>query len=169
MGSNDKSLRHYLDLLTGAQVIRQLQPWHENLGKRQVKSPKVYLRDSGLLHSLLDVAGWDPLLGHPKLGASWEGFALEQILQTTPTRQAWFWSTHSGAELDLLLFLNGKRIAIEFKAGASPVMTKSLHVARADLKLDHAFIVHPGEHRYPVAPGVDAIPLPEILTLLPAL
>lgn len=169
LSSNDKSLRHYLDLLTGAQVIRRLPPWHENIGKRQAKSPKVYVRDSGLLDALLDIPSWASLLGHPKSGSSWEGFAVEQILQTTHTRPAYFWSTHSGAELDLLLFLNGKRVGIEFKAGTTPGVTKSLHIARADLKLDRTFIVHAGEHRFPLAPGVEAVSLPEILTLLPTL
>ncbi len=166
---NDKSLRRYLDLLTGAQVIRQLQPWHENLGKRQVKAPKLYLRDSGLLHALLGVSSWPDLLGHPKFGASWEGFAVEQILQRTRVRQAFFWGTHAGAELDLLLMINGLRVGIEIKAAASPVMTRSLAIARADLKLDRAFIVHPGASRYPVAPGVEAVPLPALLEELPGI
>jgi predicted AAA+ superfamily ATPase len=166
LGLSDKTLRHYLDVLCGGYVLRQLQPWHENLGKRQVKSPKIYFRDSGLLHALLGVETWHGLLGHPKFGASWEGFALEQILNRVPSRQAWFWATHNGAELDLLLDRNGRRIGIEFKASAAPAMTKSLHVAKQDLALAQAFIVYPGTHRYPVADGVDAIPLAAMLTWL---
>jgi hypothetical protein len=169
MGMSDKTLRHYLDVLCGAYVLRQLQPWHENLGKRQVKSPKVYLRDSGLLHALLGVETWHGLMGHPKFGASWEGFAMELILDQVPSRQAWFWATHNGAELDLMLTLNGKRIGLEFKASAAPTMTKSLNIACQDLDLASAFIVYPGPQRYPVADRVEAISLSEMLAILPTL
>ncbi len=169
LGFSDKTLRGYLDLLSGAYVLRQLQPWHENLRKRQVKAPKAYVRDSGLLHALLAIESWHGLAGHPKFGASWEGFAIEQILTATSCRQAYFWSTHNNAELDLMLILNGSRYGFEFKASASPGMTKSLHVASADLSLTRSFIVYPGEARYPVSASVEAISLPELLTLLPML
>lgn len=169
LGASDKTLRGYLDLLCGAFVLRQLQPWHENLSKRQVKAPKVYVRDTGLLHALLGIETWHGLLGHPKFGASWEGFALEQIVSLANSRQAFFWGTHNHAELDLMIILNGKRFGFEFKASASPTMTKSLRVATADLKLTRSFIVHPGAKRYPVAPEVEAIPLPEMLETLASL
>ncbi len=169
LGLSDKTLRGYLDLLSGAYVLRQLQPWHENIGKRQVKAPKAYVRDSGLLHALLAIETWHGLVGHPKFGASWEGFAIEQILNATSCRQAYFWSTHNKAELDLMLILNGSRIGFEFKASVSPAMTKSLHIASSDLNLSRSFIVYPGEARYHLSANVEAISLPELLTLLPAL
>ncbi len=147
---SEKTVRTYLDLLTGAFVLRQLQPWFENLGKRQYRAPKVYVRDSGLLHALLSIEEPLELAGHPKHGASWEGFALEQLLTITDSRQAFFWGTHSGAELDLLLMLGGKRYGVEFKCADAPVMTKSLHIALADLKLERAWVVYPGPEHYPV-------------------
>lgn len=159
---SEKTVRSYLDLLTGAFVLRQLQPWHENLGKRQYKAPKIYVRDSGLLHALLSIENRLQLGGHPKHGASWEGFALEQVLATAATRQAFFWATHSGAELDLLLLLGGKRYGFEFKCGDAPTMTKSLHIALADLQLERAWIVYPGKTAYPVHERVRVCPLSEL-------
>jgi uncharacterized protein DUF4143 len=125
-------------------------PLFENMGKRQYKAPKVYVRDSGLLHALLEVASQSDLEGHPKYGASWEGFALEQILAVTGADQAFCWGTHAGAELDLLLIRRGRRYGIEVKAAAAPPMTKSLHVALTDLELERAWIVHPGSASYPL-------------------
>ena len=156
---NEHTVRRYLDILMGTYVVRQLQPWFENLAKRQYRAPKLYIRDSGLLHLLLGTEAWDELEAHPKLGASWEGFALEQVLALAPRAQAYFWGTHAGAELDLLLVHRGRRYGVEFKYGAAPGMTKSLHVALADLKLDRAWIVHPGSERYPVHEKVEAVPL----------
>jgi hypothetical protein len=144
-------------------VLRQLQPWHENLGKRQYKAPKAYVRDSGLLHALLGVEDRLQLAGHPKHGASWEGFALEQVLTAAGTRQAFFWGTHSGAELDLMLLRGGKRYGVEFKCADGPVMTKSLHLALTDLKLERAWIVYPGKDTYPVHDKVTVCPLGVLL------
>jgi predicted AAA+ superfamily ATPase len=160
---SEKTVRSYLDLLTGALVIRQLQPWFENLGKRQYKAPKVYIRDSGLLHALLSIEGRLELAGHPKQGASWEGFALEQLLSVADTRQAFYWATHTGAELDLVLFRGGKRYGIEFKCADAPVMTKSLHIALEDLKLERAWIVYPGKESYPVHEKVRVCPLADLM------
>jgi len=160
---SEKTVRTYLDLLTGAFVLRQLPPWFENLGKRQYKAPKVYVRDSGLLHALLSIEGRLELAGHPKHGASWEGFALEQALNVAGTRQAFFWGTHSGAELDLMLLLRGKRYGIEFKCSDAPVMTKSLHIALADLKLAGARVVFPGNENYPVHEKVRVCGLKDLL------
>lgn len=157
LGEAHTTVKHHLDILCGALVMRQLPPWHENLSKRQVKSPKVYLRDSGLLHSLLGIQSFAALESHPKLGASWEGFALEEVLRITGDREAYFWSTQSGAELDLLTFIRGERIGFEFKYSDAPAITKSLHVAREDLKLRRAFIVHPGAKSYPLADWISAI------------
>jgi predicted AAA+ superfamily ATPase len=127
----------------------------------------VYVRDSGLLHALLGVGSWEEVSGHPKLGASWEGFALDQVLALTNGATAYFWGTHGGAELDLLLMHRGRRYGIEFKYGDAPVMTRSLHVALADLGLDRAWIVYPGTERYPVHERVEVLPLREIRIRLP--
>lgn len=166
---SEKTVRSYLDVLTGAFVLRQLQPWFENVGKRQYKAPKVFVRDSGLLHALLSIEERLELAGHPKHGASWEGFALEQVLSVTDSRQAFFWGTHSGAELDLLLMLGGKRYGVEFKCADAPVMTKSLHIALTDLKLERAWIVYPGPENYPVHEQVRVCSLADCLKELAAL
>ena len=163
LDSSEPTVHRYLDLLTGAFLVRQLQPWFVNIAKRQTRAPKVYLRDSGLLHALLGVHNWRDLLGHPKFGASWEGFALEQILSVTGTRFAYFWGTHAGAELDLLLRHGGKHYGVEFKAGDAPTMTKSLHIALNDLQLERAWIIYPGVHTYRVHEKVEATSLAEFL------
>lgn len=159
LGASEPTARSYLDLLCGTYMARRLRPWHTNLGKRELKAPKVYLRDSGLVHSLLGIKERDDLLSHPKLGASWEGFALEQVLAACGQQDAYFWATHNGAELDLLLFRRGKAWGVEFKVGDGPQMTKSLQIALTDLKLERAWIVHAGSKRYPVHERVDALPL----------
>ena len=144
MGLSDKTVRSYLDILTGTFMIRQLQPWFENLGKRQVKSPKIYFRDTGLLHSLLDIPDKHSLLGHPKVGASWEGFALEQALQILHPNAVYFWGTHAGAELDLVFQFQGKRYGMEIKFNEAPSLTPSMRIATSELALDHLWIVYPG-------------------------
>lgn len=169
LGVSENTARHYLDILTGAYVVRQLQPWWENLGKRQYKAPKVYIRDSGVFHSLQSIESHKQLLAHPKFGASWEGFALEQVLGLFGGEKTFFWSTHAGAELDLLLFRHGRRFGVEFKCNQAPVMTRSLHVALNDLKLDRAWIVYPGDETYPVHGKVECIPLQSIGTKLSVL
>jgi len=163
LGVSEKTVRSHLDLLTGAFVLRQLAPWYENVGKRQYKAPKIYVRDSGLLHALLGIEDRLGLAGHPKYGASWEGFALEQVLSAAGTRQAFFWATHSGAELDLLWFAGGRRYGVEFKCADAPVMTRSLHIALGDLKLERAWIVYPGNDSYPVHQRVRVCPLSEAI------
>ncbi|TVR53722.1 MAG: ATP-binding protein [Puniceicoccaceae bacterium] len=167
LGASEPTARRYLDILTGAFSVRQLPAWFENVGKRTVKSPKIYLRDPGLLHALLEIRNWEQLESHPKLGASWEGFCLEQILHHCDPRQAYFWATHAGAELDLLLFSGGKRIGVEIKYTDTPGTTRSMRVALADLKLDHLFVVHPGKQRHPLAPRIEALPLGDLLESLP--
>ena len=158
-----------LDILTGAFAIRQLPAWYENLGKRTVKSPKIYLRDSGLLHALLDLSTFDQLQSHPKLGSSWEGFCIEQILSITGSLNAYFWSTHAGAELDLFLLHKGKRIGVEIKYSDGPSTTRSMRQALEDLSLDHLFVVYPGEEDYPLDKNITVTSLPSILTKLKAL
>ena len=165
MGLSDKTVRSYIDILTGTFMIRQLQPWHENIGKRQVKSPKIYFRDSGILHSLIDVSDLQILLGNPKAGASWEGFAIEQVLQAIQPKQPYFWATHGGAEIDLFFSYRGKRYGFEFKFSEAPAVTKSMHTALKDLHLNHIWIIYPGQHRYPVQEKITVLPLQEITEL----
>ncbi|MEZ5325937.1 MAG: ATP-binding protein [Verrucomicrobiales bacterium] len=163
LGSSEPTARRYLDILCGTYVVRQLPPWFENLKKRQVKAPKVYIRDSGVCHALLGIEDRTALASHPKVGASWEGFAMEQILSVTGDRNAYFWATHAGAELDLLVFHKGKRLGFEFKYSEKPSTTKSMHAAAEDLDLDHLYVVHPGKHQFPLTETITAIPLPELL------
>lgn len=165
MGLTYHTIRDYLDILTGTFMVRQLQPWFENYGKRQVKAPKVYFRDSGVLHHLLEIPSRHALLGHPKVGASWEGFALEQVLRLFESAQPYYWSTHGGIELDLLLQHNGRRLGFEFKFSEAPRCTVSMRRSAELLELDSLFVVHPGVHRYPMAHGIEAVPLAEAATL----
>lgn len=144
LGVAHTTARRYLDLLSGAYVVRQLQPWYENAGKRLVKSPKIYFRDTGLLHQFLKISSMRDLFAHPKLGYSWEGFALEQSLSRFGDRDCFFWATHAGAELDLLLMRRGKRWGFEFKFTESPAITKSMRIALHDLRLERLHIVHSG-------------------------
>jgi len=166
LGSSEPTARRYLDILSGTYMVRQLTPWFENLTKRQVKAPKIYIRDSGVLHALLGIANAEGLQSHPKLGASWEGFCLEQILSLAGDRAAYFWATHSGAELDLLLLHEGRRLGFEFKFSEQPATTKSMRIARQDLSLDHLYVVHPGAHDFPLDESITAIFLPHVLDVL---
>ena len=143
MGLSDKTVRGYLDLLTGTFMVRQLQPWFENIKKRQVKAPKIYLRDSGLVHRLLEIDTDHHLRGHPRVGASWEGFALEQALRILRPGEPYFWAAHGGAELDLLLSAGGRRYGLEFKFNSAPKITRSMLTAINDLQLEHLWIVCP--------------------------
>jgi predicted AAA+ superfamily ATPase len=140
-------------------IVRQLQPWHENLSKRQVKAPKVYVRDSGLLHALLGIRTEKDLLGHPKSGASWEGYAIEEALNAFQPEQVYFWATHQGAELDLLLFKGGRRIGIEIKRADAPTITPSMRIALADLHLDRLIVLYPGSRDYALSEQVHVVPL----------
>ena len=144
-------------------MVRQLQPWHANLGKRQVKSPKVYVRDTGLLHQLLGLGTEKALLTHPKLGASWEGFVIEQLLAVEPHDEAWFWATHQGAEIDLLLRRGDRLLGVECKPADAPRMTLSIRIARDDLDLDPVAVVYPGDRRYEIADRVEAVPLEALM------
>jgi hypothetical protein len=159
MGISEPTIRRYLDTLTQTLMIRQLPPWHENLAKRQVKAPKIYFRDTGLLHALMGIQTVAELVTHPQCGASWEGFALEQVLRIAKPDQAFFWATHQGAELDLLMLKGSRRIGVEFKRADAPAMTRSMYIAMADLKLDAMYVVYPGLHRFPLVDGVEAVPL----------
>jgi hypothetical protein len=166
LGTAEATARRYLDILSGAYVLRQLQPWFENIRKRQVKSPKIYIRGCGLLHALLTLEDYDALLAHPRLGASWEGFVIEQLLAKVGGRDVYFWATHSGAELDLLVIRNGRRYGFEVKRVDAPKITRSLRVACKDLDLERAYIVYPGTERYDLDTGIQALPAAEIQSVL---
>ena len=163
LGESYKTIQRHLELLEGAFMLRVLRPWFENLGKRLVRSPKVYVRDSGLFHALLGIVDNKGLFGHPKLGASWEGFAMEQILGRLPRVDAWFWGTQGGAELDLFVQPGGKRVGFEFKVTDAPKMTKSLAVAMEDLKLDELIVVKPAGGAYQLASNIHVMPLESAL------
>ena len=160
---NESTVRRYLDLMTGVFMVRQLPPWFENLGKRQVKAPKVYLRDSGLLHTLLGIANQRDLEHHPKVGASWEGYAVEEVLKALRPDEAYYWATHNGAEIDLVIFKNGRRIGVECKRADAPTLTPSMRIALADLKLDELYVVYPGQTRYALTRKVEVVPLAQLV------
>ena len=159
----ESSVRRYVDLLDGVFMVRQLQPWHENLKKRQVKAPKLYLRDTGVLHQLLGIRSRDELLTHPRSGASWEGLVVEQLLASLRPEQAWFWATHAGAELDLLLDLGGARVGVEIKRSDAPRMTSSMRTALEDLHLHRLIVAYPGTRRYSLGDRVEVWPLDDLL------
>jgi len=163
LGLSEPTVRRYLDTLTQTLMVRQLQAWHANLGKRQVRAPKVYLRDSGLLHALLGIRTLEELLSHPKAGASWEGLAIEQVLRLARPDEAYFWATHQGAELDLLLFKGTQRVGVEVKRVDAPSVTRSMRIAADDLRLDRLYVVYPGERRVTLDAGIEAVPLSALL------
>jgi len=157
---DQNTARRYLDLLEGVYMVRSLKPWFANVKKRQVKSPKIYLRDSGLLHQLLGIRTERELLLHPKLGASWEGYAIEEILKAVrPDEEAFFWRTHNGAELDLLTFKHGRRIGFECKRTDAPRLTPSMKIAVETLALNRLMVIYPGDHSYPLHDRIDVVPL----------
>ncbi len=161
LGVSHTTIRHYLDILTGTFMIRQLQPWFENIGKRQVKTPKIYFRDSGLLHTLQEIPDAKALMNHPKLGASWEGFSLEEIIRfnQASSEEVYFWGVHNQAELDLLIIKNGTRLGFEFKYADAPVLTRSMQMAMESLRLDKLTVIFPGKERYLLAPNIEAVGL----------
>ena len=163
LGVSEPTVRRYLDLLSGLYMVRQLPPWHENIGKRQVKSPKVYVRDSGLLHQLLGVKSEEELLVHPRCGASWEGFAIEETLKAVRPDDAYFWATHTGAELDLLLLKDGRRLGVEVKRADAPRLTPSMRTALEDLRLEQLVVLYPGETSYALAERVTVRPLAAVV------
>jgi len=159
LGVNESTARRYLDLLTGTFMVRQLPPWHANLGKRQVKSPRVYFRDTGLLHHLLGIRSERDVLVHPKSGASWEGFVIEQVLARVQPDQAYFWATHGGAELDLLLVDGDRRIGVECKRVDAPRVSRSMRIAMDDLEFQRILVLYPGPRAYPIDDRIDAVPV----------
>jgi uncharacterized protein len=166
LGADEKTARRYLDILAGAFVVRVLPPWFENLRKRQVKAPKVYVRDTGLLHALHGLGTFNELLGHPKLGASWEGFVIEQLISLFDTRDTYYWGTHNGAELDFMTMPGGRRHGFEIKYTDAPGPTKSMHTALADLGLAHLWVIYPGDKRYGLTEKISVVPAAELPTLV---
>lgn len=162
LGSNRPTARRYLDILSGVYVVRVLPPWIENLKKRQIKAPKIYLRDSGLLQTLLEAPSADAMSGHVKVGASFEGFAIEQVLSCLGIRNAYFWGTQGGAELDLLITRHGKRYGFEVKYTDAPGTTRSMHAAIADLGLEHLWVLYPGNDRYRLRDRISALPVSDV-------
>ena len=161
---SESTTRRYLDLLEGVFMVRQLAPWYANLAKRQIKSPKVYLRDTGLLHQMLGIRTEQELLLHPKSGASWEGYVIEEVIKAVAPDEVYFWGTHAGAELDLLLVKHGRRLGVECKRMDAPRLTASMQIALNDLALDHLTVVYPGDRPYPLADRVTVVPLAAIAT-----
>jgi hypothetical protein len=164
-GVADTTVRGYLDVLASAFMVRLLSPWAENLGKRQVKAPKVYLRDSGLLHALLGIRTTEELERHPKVGASWEGFMLGEVVRRlgADPRECYFWATHGGAEIDLLVVRGRRRLGFEFKRTTAPAVTRSMHVALADLGLERIDVVHAGAQSFPLGRGIRAVAAQRVL------
>ncbi|MBM3264145.1 MAG: ATP-binding protein [candidate division Zixibacteria bacterium] len=159
LGVSENTTRRYLDLLERLYMIRQLQPWHVNLKKRQIKSPKIYFRDTGLLHGLLGIRSENDLLSHPKCGASWEGYVVEETIRAVEPDEAYFWGTHNGAELDLLLIKNGRKWGVECKRQDAPRITPSMRTALGDLQLDRLVVVYPGDKSYSLSEQVTVVPL----------
>jgi predicted AAA+ superfamily ATPase len=169
LGISQPTVRRYLDILSGVFMVRQLQPWHANLKKRQVKSPKIYLQDSGLLHTLMGIRSEGELLTTPKLGASWEGYVIEEVIRAEQPDAAYFWATHNGAEIDLLLHRNGKLRGVECKRVDAPRLTPSMRIAMDELGLERLAVIYPGPKRYPLADGVEAVPMSALAQNEPAL
>jgi uncharacterized protein len=166
IGATENTARRYLDILSGAYMVRILPPWFENIRKRQIKAPKIYIRDSGIAHALLQLNTMADIQGHPKLGASWEGFVLEQVISITKTRDAYFWATHAGTELDLLVMAGGKRYGFEFKYTDAPGRNRSMHSAMQNLNLEHLWVVYPGKEQYPLYDKISVIPINAVQRLL---
>lgn len=159
LGISETMVRRYLDALAGVFMVRQLQPWHANISKRQVKSPKIYFGDTGILHYLLGIRSPLELETHPRVGASWEGYVIAEVLRAVAPDEAYFWATHNGAELDLLLLKQGRRFGVECKRVDAPRLTPAMRIALTDLELEHLTVIYPGDKVYPVAERVTALPL----------
>ena len=161
MGVSEPTVKRYLDILTGTYMIRQLQPWHENIKKRQVKAPKIYIRDSGILHALLGIENND-IYTHIKSGASWEGFIIEQLLYKLKSRDFYYWRTHTGVELDLMVLKGGKKLGFEVKFSETPKITRSMMSALDNLKLDHLFLIYKGQREFSLNKKIKAVPSSKI-------
>jgi uncharacterized protein len=158
MGVTQPTIRRYLDILTGVFMVRQLQPWHVNIKKRQVKAPKIYIRDTGILHALVGLKTESDLFTYPRYGASWEGYVIEEVIRAVEPDDVYFWATHNGAEIDLVFMKNGRMYGVECKRADAPEMTPSMKIALDDLKLERIAVIYPGKHRYQIHKKVEAVP-----------
>ena len=164
LAADNKTITNYLDLLVDLLLVRRLRPWHQNVGKRLVKSPKIYIRDSGILHALLQITDLETLLGHPKLGDSWEGFVIENLISVAPSfTDVHFYRTAAGAEIDLLLKFGANLWAIEIKRTTAPKLTKGFHIACDDIEPTAKWVVYGGSDRFPLPKGTTAISLPDLM------
>ncbi|MCK5259455.1 MAG: ATP-binding protein [Candidatus Omnitrophica bacterium] len=162
LGISVMTVKRYVDVLTGVFMIRQVQPWFGNIKKRQIKSPKIYFYDTGILHSLLGIQTKNDLLAHPKYGASWEGFVIEEVIRSVEPHEVFFWATHQGAEIDLVFNKGGRMYGVEIKRADAPTMTPSMRIALEDLKLERIAVIYPGKRRYSIHKQVDVVPFDEI-------
>lgn len=162
LGISQPTVRRYLDILTGLFLVRQIQPWHANIKKRQVKAPKVYIRDTGVLHSLLGLKTESEILRHPSCGSSWEGYVIEEIIHSVEPDDAYYWATHNGAEIDLVFLKGGRMYGVEVKRSDAPIMTPSLRIALEDLSLERIAVIYPGEKRYELHKKISVIPFSKI-------
>lgn len=163
LGMSQPTIRSYLDILTGVFMVRQLQPWHANIKKRQVKAPKIYIRDTGILHALLGLKTESDLLGYPRCGASWEGYVIEEVIRAVEPDDVYFWATHNGAEIDLIFLKAGKMYGVECKRADAPDATPSMRIALEDLKLKHIFVIYPGQQHYLVHKQIEVLSLEAFL------
>lgn len=162
LGISEPTVRRYLDILTGVFMVRQIQPWHANIKKRQVKAPKVYIRDTGVLHSLLGLKTEAEVLRHPICGSSWEGYVIEEVIRSVEPDDVYFWATHNGAEIDLIFLKSGRMYGVEIKRADAPAITPSMRIALEDLELERIAVIYPGEKRYSLHKNVDVVPLETI-------
>jgi len=162
LGVSEHTVRRYLDILTGVFMVRQLQPWHANIKKRQVKAPKVYIRDTGVLHALLGLKNESETLKHPRCGASWEGFVIEEVIRSVDPDDIYFWATHNGTEIDMVFTKGGRMYGVECKRADAPAMTPSIRIALEDLKLERITVIYPGEKRYSLHKKVEVVPFETI-------
>ena len=163
LGISDPTVRRYLDILTGVFMVRQIQPWHVNIKKRQVKAPKIYIRDTGILHALLGLKNESEFLVHPRCGTSWEGYMIEQVIRSVDPDDVYFWATHNGAEIDLVFSKGGRMYGLECKRADAPTMTPSMRIALDDLKLERIIVIYPGEKRYSLHKKVEVVPFDEMM------
>lgn len=168
LGASDHTIKNYLDILSGTFMVRQLYPWFENISKRQKKRPKIYFTDSGIFHHLIDIYSPEQLLRHPKLGASFEGFALEQIIRIFNKRSedCYYWGIHQEGELDLFIRHKGLKLGFEFKFSDAPTLTSSMHKAIEYLRLDELFVIYPGQKKYQLSSNITVVPVKDIVTLV---
>ena len=162
LGITEPTVRRYLDILTGVFMVRQIQPWHINIKKRQVKAPKIYIRDTGMLNSLLGLKTEAEISRHPSCGASWEGYVIEEVIRSVDPDDVYFWATHQGAEIDLVFTKGGRMYGVEIKRADAPTMTPSMRIALEDLKLERIAVIYPGEKRYSLHKKIDVVPFEKI-------